>query len=63
MADVVPWDAVCSACGETHVVTARANHEPGELIRYAHTSGRKACGDYASHKLVAKLTGIETVDA
>lgn len=53
------WDARCLNCGEVYIVWLPGDHEPGDVIGYAHIDTTGACGEYGDHELVGELSGIE----
>lgn len=56
--EIIKWDARCQACEDVHIAAASAAHDAGDVIRTAHNTGRKACGEYGEHELIAPLRGL-----
>lgn len=53
------FDAKCAYCGHVHIVQLDADESEGDVVKYPHVTGRYACGEYARHKVVARLDGVE----
>jgi len=56
------FDARCMACGEVYVLWLPWSQDEGDTVKYAHTDGLRACGEYAEHELVAALDGLDHMD-
>lgn len=52
------FDARCANCGGVHVVWVAWDHEPGDVVKYAHARTPGSCGEYVEHRLEASLDGM-----